>query len=141
MLRLAESDPKINRFRSLPLFEDLFDLELRHVAELTTETTRRAGTSLMREGGLGLQAIVILEGEVDVISRGEHVTSLGAGDVVGEMAVLNRQRRTADVVAATDVRLLVFDPSSFLQLLADVPTCLDRIRRITWERGSQLAAV
>ena len=131
---LHESDPKIDRFRFAPLFTDLFDAELREVAELSTEVTRRAGTSLMQEGELGLQTLVILDGRVDVLSNDEVVASLGPGDVVGELAVLNHQRRSADVVASTDVRLLVFDPRAFLQLLADVPTCMARIREVIRQR-------
>jgi CRP-like cAMP-binding protein len=77
-----------------------------------------AGTTLCREGEPGLEAFLLLDGEASVLVGGNVVT-LGAGDIVGELAALDATRtRNATVVAATDLRLLVFDVRTFRTLAA-----------------------
>lgn len=134
MRRNNESDPKIGRFRPGPLFADLADPDLVEIAMQSTEARRPAGTSLIREGALGRQTLVVLSGTVQVETGGTIVATLGPGQIIGELAVLNGQPRSADVVAVTDVQLLVFDTREFFQLLERVPSFLERIGAVIRER-------
>src|SRR4051812_41931516 len=62
-----------------------------------------AGTALCRQGEAGLEAFVLVDGEVDVLLD-DRVVTLGAGEVVGELAALDATRvRNATVVASTDL--------------------------------------
>ena len=72
-----------------------------------------AGRVLARTGEYGREAFVIVTGRVEVYRDGELVATLGPGDVAGELAVTGAVRRNADLVAATDVELVVFDGASF----------------------------
>lgn len=78
-----------------------------------------AGGSLCTEGERGMQAFVILEGEAAVLTPDLLIT-LGPGDVVGELATLDRRRtRNATVVASADIEALVYDVRTFQHLAAD----------------------
>jgi CRP/FNR family cyclic AMP-dependent transcriptional regulator len=75
-----------------------------------------AGTTLCKKGERGLQAFLILEGEATVATAAGDIT-VGAGDVVGELAALDSRRlRNATVVAATPLAVLVFDVGTFRSL-------------------------
>ncbi len=72
-----------------------------------------AGRTLARTGDYGREAFLIVTGRVEVRRDGATIALLGPGDVAGELAVTGAVRRNADLVAATDVELVVFDPASF----------------------------
>lgn len=75
-----------------------------------------AGATLCRVGERGREAFLILEGEAGVVLADREVT-LGAGQVVGELATLDPARtRNATVVARTDLLVLVFDARTFNSL-------------------------
>src|SRR5262245_22995032 len=91
------------RVRSLPLFGDLEAYDLSHVARWVEETRAAPGELLIEQGSMPYDLFVIEEGTVDVVRDGEPIASLGAGDVVGEIALLAQHRRMASVVARTPV--------------------------------------
>ncbi len=106
---MARRDEKLEWLeRVLPL-DDLSDKELEALGSLTDRVTRPAGTELARQGEPGREAFVIVEGEIEIRRDGEPIAMLGPGEVVGELAVLGGWRRNADIIAETDVELIVFD--------------------------------
>lgn len=103
-------EPKIRKvelLRSLPAFADSSDKELTRVARLFEEVEFGEGAVLMSEGRPGREAFVILEGRVEITLRGELLAELGAGEVVGEMALVDGGPRSATVTALEPVRALV----------------------------------
>ncbi|MGZ6826621.1 MAG: cyclic nucleotide-binding domain-containing protein [Mycobacteriales bacterium] len=80
---------------------------------------------LIQQGATGYEFIVILEGQVEVVVDGHVVASLGPGDHVGEMALLDGSPRNASVIATTPVRALLVGSREFRALVAQVPS-LDR---------------
>lgn len=82
-------------------------------ALLGDRVTVEEGRVLARAGEFGREAFVIASGRVAVRRDGEQVALLGPGDVAGELAVTGAVRRNADLVAATEVELIVFDSASF----------------------------
>jgi len=65
-----------------------------------------AGHRLTREGVVGREAFVVLDGEADVFVDGELIATVGPGDVVGEVAI-DAGPRSATVRARTAMRVLV----------------------------------
>jgi CRP-like cAMP-binding protein len=77
-----------------------------------------AGGVVFGQGDLGDRYYVIESGEVDVVGDGHVVATLGAGEGFGEIALLRQSRRTAAVVARTDVRLRALPSDRFLPVVA-----------------------
>ncbi|MGH7339947.1 MAG: cyclic nucleotide-binding domain-containing protein, partial [Candidatus Rokuibacteriota bacterium] len=74
------------------------------------------GTLITRRGDVKPELYVLLNGRADVCrgDAGQVIRTLARGDVVGEMGLVRRRARTADVVAAEDTDYLVLD-ARFLQ--------------------------
>ena len=73
---------------------------------------------LIRQGdSLAESAWVVLEGELDVLIDGVRLAAVGRADLVGEMALLHRAPRNADVIARTDATVLRLDHATFLDVL------------------------
>lgn len=94
--------------RDVPLFSSLSEKHREIIAKTAKEMTFPAGAPIVREGDRSkVGFFLVLDGQVEV-RKGEKVLSrLGAGQFFGEMAVLDGQPRSADVVAATPTRCLV----------------------------------
>jgi CRP/FNR family cyclic AMP-dependent transcriptional regulator len=95
-----------DHLRAVPLFAEMSEPDLRRIATFATEDSAQMGTTLMREGDYSNDMLAIESGTADVLRDGKVLRSLGPGDVVGEIGVLERERRTATVVASSAVRLI-----------------------------------
>ena len=98
-----------------------------------SSTHYAAGDVIFQQGELGTEMFIIQEGEVDIVKHinGEsHTLShLEKGDFFGEMAVLESVPRTADAVAATEVRALAINGARFDEMLHKNPEVAVRIIR------------
>lgn len=94
------------RLTAIPIFSGVSDQEARRLAAFATETSAAAGQILMKEGDYSVELIAIEEGTADVIQGGRRIASVGAGEVIGEMGLLERRPRTADVIASSPMRLI-----------------------------------
>ena len=95
-----------NRLTEIPIFSELSADEAKRLATFATETSAADGQMLMKEGDYSVELIAIEEGTADVIQGGETVASLGPGDLIGEMGLLERRPRNADVIATSPMRLM-----------------------------------
>lgn len=109
------------------LFADCTARELRRIDALSTAVSSRAGRVLCREGEIGRQCFVLLEGEVEVEANHRHFT-VRRGAPLGEIALLvPNGRRTATVTARTDVEALVLTRTEFTQLMNGLPNVAHKI--------------
>jgi CRP-like cAMP-binding protein len=106
---------------SIWLFSTCSDKELRLVRRSLEEVTAPAGRVLCEEGAIGRDFFFILEGRASVRRGGRKIALLGPGDYFGELALLDRQPRSATVVADTDMALLDLTQRNFYRLLDEVP--------------------
>ena len=97
-------------------------LQIAQLAQLAREELIPPGGVLTSQHDPDLTVYVIASGEVDVVVDGARVATLGAGEIVGERAMLGDGRRSATVTAATAVRAIVLDPRDVDDALAAVPT-------------------
>ena len=95
-----------SRLTAIPIFSELSEDEAKRLAAFATETSAAEGQMLMKEGDYSVELIAIEEGTADVIQGGDKIASLGAGDLIGEMGLLERRPRNADVIASSPMRLL-----------------------------------
>jgi CRP/FNR family cyclic AMP-dependent transcriptional regulator len=110
-----------DHLKALPLFEGLSDKELEFLARVTTETSVKKGSALVKQGELGQEAMIIEKGTASVTREGEELDTIGPGDFFGEMSLINSQPRNASVVATSDMRLLVMDSREFSSVLDKYP--------------------
>src|SRR5215472_11127311 len=94
-----------NRLTAIPIFSQLSAEEARRLATFATETSAAEGQILMKQGDYSTELIAIEEGTADVIRNNQHLASLGAGDLIGEMGLLTREPRNATVIATSPMRL------------------------------------
>lgn len=95
--------------------------ELVAVARIADEIDLASGKELIREGTIGRQFFVVLEGEAVVRRAGRKLTTLSAGDFFGEISLLSQRETTATVTASTPIRVLVVTRANFHKLLRDLP--------------------
>jgi len=93
----------------------------------------KAGEYVFREGELGTEMYIINEGKVEILNQvGDEeqiLAVLEKGDFFGEMSVLEDLPRAASARAATDIRLLQINGSTFDQLLQGNPEIAVRMMR------------
>lgn len=116
-MRLLSQNTKVEALRRVPLFEGLSKKELAELARATDELALGAGTVLCNEGALGHEFFVIVDGSVEVTKGGDRIATRGAGDFIGEIALLTTSRRTATVTATTPVRCFVLTDRAFRHVL------------------------
>ena len=93
--------------KRVPLFSDLSQRQLRHLARDFKERSFRPGATIVREGQMsGVDFFVILDGEATVTVRSREVGRLGAGSYFGELALIGERERLSTVTAWTEVRCL-----------------------------------
>jgi CRP-like cAMP-binding protein len=102
--------------------------ELRRLAQWADEISVREGEELATEGRFAHEFFVIEEGSAAVMQKGELIDELGPGDFFGEIGLLETERRTATVVAATPMRVIVMFEREFKQMEQEMPVVADRIR-------------
>ena len=112
--------------RRVPLFERLDPEDLQRVAAVADERTFAPGTAIVREGEVGDELFVILEGRVrveklDAEGSSRSIRTYDPGDHFGELAVLLERPRVATVVAEDDVRTLVISGEGLTAILRERP--------------------
>jgi CRP-like cAMP-binding protein len=125
---LFPHDAKVDALARAPLFGELSKHELGELAKATEDLEVAEGKVLTREGDLGREFFVIVDGAVSVTKGGEEIRKLGSGDFFGEIAlVYDNARRTATVTATTPLRFFVLTRQSFRSLLEHQPEIEEKV--------------
>ena len=120
-LRRKNQDPVIEALRAAGLSTE----EAHRLATTGTPLMVRPGVSLCREGEFGLEAFVLVSGEAVVRVGEEHARTVAAGEVIGEIAALDPQRRrTATVETTTESVVLAYDVRTFRALASEMSELL-----------------
>lgn len=85
------------------------------------EMSIRAGQLVLAEGSSGAAMYIMRSGSVAVRVNGIMVEEIGEGGIFGEMALIDQSTRSAEILALTDVTVVMLDEKKFLQLVAKVP--------------------
>ena len=92
-----------SRLAEIPLFAQLSSKDRERLAGHADEVDIAEGSTIIEEGRLANEFFVIREGTADVFVDGDLVRTLGPGDMMGEIGVLETHKRTATVVATSPV--------------------------------------
>jgi signal transduction histidine kinase len=112
--------------KEIPLFAELGEPDLRKLCSLVADVRLQTGEELFRQGGAGDLAYVIREGEIEIsrYSDGREIPLAvrHAGEVIGEMALLEKAPRMASARARTRSVLLAIGRQQLDELLTSSPT-------------------
>ena len=122
-------DYKLALLDRVPLFGGLPQEELERIAKIVDEEDVPAGTVLTHEGRQEGYFYIIMSGTVVIERGGQTVNTIGDGDFLGEIALLDGGPRTATATTQSDARLLTVRHQRFQELLDASP----RIRRAVLE--------
>lgn len=122
-----------------PLFAPLSRDELDTLAELATERRAARDETVLRQGDPGTSMMVLVTGRLRAGAAsldGREVTMslIEPGGVLGEIALLDGQPRSLDIVAMQDSLLLVVERAGFLPFLRARPDLMLRLMALLCER-------
>ena len=91
---------------------------------------------LCREGRIGREFFVIVDGDAEVTKGGRRLASRSGGDFVGEIALLTTTKRTATVTATTPLRCFILTQRRFRRVLEENPAVQRKVMQALAERLS-----
>jgi CRP/FNR family transcriptional regulator, cyclic AMP receptor protein len=138
-VRLFSQDTKVESLKRAPLFEGLSRKELTQLARVSEDMELPPGTALCKEGQIGHEFFVIVDGEVEITKKGKRVTKRGGGEFIGEIALVDQVPRTATVTAKTPLRVFVLTSKDFHHLLEENPKVQGKVMRALARRVAELA--
>ncbi len=143
----ARQEDRIDHLKRVALFQECSRRQLKSVARIARVFQVSADTVITRAGAAGDEFFLIIDGSVRVQVSPDKEATLGPGAFFGEMSLLDGGPRSATVLAATPVRLLVITRPHFADLLQEVPglthtllVTLSRRVREAEEREQRLAS-
>lgn len=102
------------------------------------------GDVIVRQGDVGDCMYVIQDGEVEIISEENEdeilLATRGEGDFIGEMAIFDRDVRSATIRAKGKVRILTVDKKNFMRRINEDPSLAFRIVETMSHRLRELQA-
>jgi CRP/FNR family transcriptional regulator, cyclic AMP receptor protein len=107
--------------RAIPLFKACSDRSIEIISGIIRDETFPVGAILVREGDPGESLIVIKRGSATVEQGGATLRTLGAGDFLGEISLIDGRPRTATVTADEPIEALVIDRAGFTRLMDEFP--------------------
>ena len=131
MLSLIE---KIIFLKENDLFKELKIDELIHIAQITKEIELSKDKVFIKQGEIGDELFIILEGEVEVYTKERSLGKLGYGSWIGELAIIDEEPRSASVKTTKRTRILSIKRRDFLLTLRENPTISINIMQLITQR-------
>ena len=117
---------KLSVLRKHPIFSDLAPDALDQLCRYAQPTSLKRGATLFAKGDPGHSLYAVISGTVKISvsspdGRNAILNLNGAGEVFGEMSVLDGRVRSADAIANTNCEILVIDRRDFLPFVHSQP--------------------
>ncbi len=113
---LLETDSRITALEQICFFRDLSYQEMLQVMPITFERSFDGGEEIIHEGDDGEELYILVDGRCEVSSGGVRIARLEPGCSFGELSLVDRQPRSATVVALEACRVLVIRATDFERL-------------------------
>ena len=124
---MASKSVQLENLQKVHLFSSCSKREVQHIAKAGDVIKMTDGTTIVDQGQMGREAFVILSGDVIVRRGGRKITTLGEGDVVGELSLLDHGPRTASAICDGECTLFVLDQRHFRKVLEDHPQIMFKL--------------
>lgn len=131
---MLHKNAKLELLKRVPLFAGLSKRELELVGSIADELDLPEGVALTKEGARGAEFVVLVDGAADVRRGSRKINALGAGDFVGEIALITGRPRSATVTTTEPTRVLVLTSSGFRHLLRNTPSLQQKVLEALAER-------
>jgi CRP-like cAMP-binding protein len=131
-------DAKVELISRVPLFEHCSKHELAAIAAIADQVELPEGRVLVKEGELGREFFVLVDGTVEVRKGAQQLAMLRAGDFFGEIALVSNSPRMATVETVSPVRALVVSSRDFWTLLDESPRTQRKILQAVGDRLAQI---
>ncbi|MCP4663799.1 MAG: cyclic nucleotide-binding domain-containing protein, partial [bacterium] len=131
---------KVLILRRIPVFAPIPEVALAGFANAVEELHPAAGETIFRQGEVGREMYVIVDGMVRIDIDDVAVAELGEADVVGEIAIVGTGVRNATATAGKPTRLLRLDQALLYDLMADNLEVVPEIVRVVSERSASAGA-
>ncbi len=115
---------KIQILKSIDILSFLHEATLERLAEESLEMVLHPKEILFNEGEEGKTMYIILGGEIRIYKKEIDITVMGPGSIFGEMALIEKQPRSASAEALEQVELLEIDEEQFQRYFAGQPQVL-----------------
>jgi len=115
-------------------------IKIRLFRNSTNFRAYKAGEVIFREGDVGAEMFVVRNGSVDIRLGEKTVATLAQDEIFGEMALVDKQPRSATAVAATDCELVPIDMKHFLFLVTQTPNFSVQVMQILTYRLREMDA-
>jgi CRP/FNR family cyclic AMP-dependent transcriptional regulator len=117
---------KLAVLRKHPIFCDLDAQAFEQLGRYAKHSTLKRGATIFSKGDPGNSLIAVISGTVKISisspdGRSAILNLIGAGEIFGEVAVLDGQARTADATANTNCEIFVIDRREFLPFVRSQP--------------------
>jgi CRP-like cAMP-binding protein len=133
-VRLFRQNVKVDALKRAPLFEGLSKKELAQLARVTEDLHVGPGTVLCREGMVGREFFVLVDGVAEVTKGGKRIAMREGGDFLGEIALISTTKRTATVTATTPLRCFILTRGDFRRVLDENPALQRKVMEALAER-------
>lgn len=120
-------DEKLGLLEGVPLFAGMSRADLEQLGRIVDEVDLPEGTVLAHEGRHEGYFYVIESGMVRIDQGGQTINTMGPGDFLGEIALLDGGPRTATATAETSVRVLSMRNQAFNELLDRAPNIREAV--------------
>jgi CRP-like cAMP-binding protein len=143
--RTIEIESRVGALKQIELFHSLTDEELRELAPHLRTAPFVHGEVMTKQGAVAHWLYIITKGDAEVRfsldgNLSEHVANLHPGDFFGERGMMTGERRSADVIALTDVECYRVDKEAFNEILRKRPELAEDISRVLARRRVELEA-
>jgi len=133
-------DERLELLERVPLFAGVARDELEAIGRIVDEIDVPAGTALTHEGRHEGYFFVIVTGTVRIDRGGRSINTIGAGDFLGEIALLDGGPRTASATTESPCRLLSLTHERFHDLLDTSPSVRTAVLEAVGQRMRALDA-
>lgn len=115
--KLTENIEKLIALKSIPMFSDLDIFTLQQIQKISVYKKIPAGETVITEGEEGTSLYVVIGGKAGVYKGSKFINEIGTGGLLGEMAIIEKQRRSATIKTLAETSFLVIDGDDFIKLL------------------------
>lgn len=115
--QLAENIEKLVVLKSIPMFRELNVFTLQQIQKISIYKKIPAGETVMHEEEEGESLYVVIGGKVGVYKNEKLINEIVPGGLVGEMAIFDKQKRSATIKTLEESTFLVIEGNDFMKLL------------------------